>query len=158
MLKTQNRKARSSKKNKGFSLVELIVVIAIMAVLVAVLAPQFTKYIDQSRKSNDAATVAGIVAAAEVGIADTTNYTVGQDTYEITLTRTSAAAITKGGTAITADGSKNLADAIVAACGPLSDLKITSNNWTDDKVVITIKYADGAVAVEYSADFQEYIK
>ena len=31
--------------NKGFSLVELIIVIAIMAVLVGVLAPQFMKYV-----------------------------------------------------------------------------------------------------------------
>ena len=30
--------------NKGFSLVELIIVIAIMVILVAVLAPQYLKY------------------------------------------------------------------------------------------------------------------
>ena len=37
--------------NKEFSLIELIVVIAIMVVLVAVLAPVFFKYIDKSRES-----------------------------------------------------------------------------------------------------------
>lgn len=41
------------KENKGFSLVELIIVIAIMAVLVGVLAPQFIKYVEQSRRSRD---------------------------------------------------------------------------------------------------------
>jgi type IV pilus assembly protein PilA len=41
------------KDNKGFSLVELIIVIAIMAVLVGVLAPQFIKYVEQSRRSRD---------------------------------------------------------------------------------------------------------
>jgi type IV pilus assembly protein PilA len=41
------------KNNKGFSLVELIVVIAIMAVLVGVLAPQFMKYVESSRQSTD---------------------------------------------------------------------------------------------------------
>lgn len=37
--------------NKGFSLVELIIVIAIMAVLAAALAPQLIKYIEKSRNN-----------------------------------------------------------------------------------------------------------
>lgn len=39
--------------NKGFSLVELIIVVAIMAVLVGVLAPQYLKYLDKSKKGVD---------------------------------------------------------------------------------------------------------
>ena len=41
------------KNNKGFSLVELIIVVAIMAVLIGVLAPQYIKYVEKSRKSTD---------------------------------------------------------------------------------------------------------
>lgn len=42
--------ARENRKdNKGFSLVELIIVIAIMVALVAMLAPQFVKYVQKSR-------------------------------------------------------------------------------------------------------------
>ncbi len=41
------------KNNKGFSLVELIIVIAIMAILVGVIAPQLIKYIEKSRQASD---------------------------------------------------------------------------------------------------------
>ena len=39
--------------NKGFSLVELIIVIAIMAILVGVMAPQLIKYIEKTNVSSD---------------------------------------------------------------------------------------------------------
>ncbi len=41
------------KNNKGFSLVELIIVIAIMAILVGVIAPQLIKYIEKTNESSD---------------------------------------------------------------------------------------------------------
>jgi prepilin-type N-terminal cleavage/methylation domain len=40
-------------KNKGFSLVELIIVIAIMAILAAAIAPAVIRYIDKSRHATD---------------------------------------------------------------------------------------------------------
>ena len=56
--------------NKGFSLVELIVVIAIMAVLVGVLAPQFIKYVESSRRSTDVSNAEAIRSAVLADIAE----------------------------------------------------------------------------------------
>lgn len=58
------------KNNKGFSLVELIIVIAIMAVLVAVLAPQYIKYVEKSRVAADQTQIDEIVKAVKVATAD----------------------------------------------------------------------------------------
>lgn len=41
------------ESNKGFSLVELVIVIAIMAVLVALLAPQYIRYLEKSKVAKD---------------------------------------------------------------------------------------------------------
>lgn len=58
------------KNNSGFSLVELIIVIAIMAVLIGVLAPQFIKYVAQSRESTDLQNITEVKTAVESFAAD----------------------------------------------------------------------------------------
>lgn len=67
MMKLLNKK---QKNNGGFSLVELIVVIAIMVVLVAVLAPVFSKYIESSRRSTDVQNANSISEAVLADVAD----------------------------------------------------------------------------------------
>ncbi len=66
---------RLRRDNVGFSLVELIIVIAIMAALVGVLAPQFVKYVESSRRAVDIQNATQIreavmIEMASQGIAD----------------------------------------------------------------------------------------
>lgn len=50
----QNMKAKNEKKdNNGFSLVELIIVIAIMAILVGIVGTQVLPYINKSKEAKD---------------------------------------------------------------------------------------------------------
>ncbi len=56
-------------KNKGFSLVELIVVVAIMAVLVAILAPAYLSYVEKTRKGTDEDTSEKVRASIETALA-----------------------------------------------------------------------------------------
>ena len=87
------------KNNSGFSLVELIVVIAIMAILAGVAVPTYTKYIE---KANDAKVMAELdaVKTAALGAA----VSEGETLESIAVSKEGAITIvTSGGTDTTAD-------------------------------------------------------
>lgn len=58
------------KNNKGFSLVELIIVIAIMAILAGALAPALIKYINKSRRSADISNADTIRTACQTAMSE----------------------------------------------------------------------------------------
>lgn len=60
--------------NKGFSLVELIVVIAILAVMVAVLVPTFLSYVENSRAQKDTSATGELIQAVKIALADSDIY------------------------------------------------------------------------------------
>ncbi len=61
------------KNNKGFTLVELIIVVAVIVILATVLAPQYTRYVERSRQSNDLQIATTIMDAAVIAITDPLN-------------------------------------------------------------------------------------
>lgn len=78
-------KYNSIQNNTGFSLVELIIVIAIMAVLLSVLAPQYTKYVERSRVQADVNALESLKSAIEIVCIDPANM-VFSDNDMLTLT------------------------------------------------------------------------
>jgi type IV pilus assembly protein PilA len=55
-------------KDHGFSLVELVVVVAIMAVLVGIVAPVYLRYIEKTRIQRDESAAGEIYRAAEIAV------------------------------------------------------------------------------------------
>ena len=129
--------------NKGFSLVELIVVIAIMAVLVGVLAPQFIRYVEKSRQSTDITTLDSIKQVVESYYADKEGanlptqvvIAVGSSgNYELTITGgasgvTSSTVLGQGGVDQTPlKGSRWTSQASYKQ--PKATWDLTNNTWT----------------------------
>ncbi len=62
---------KERKNNKGFTLVEMIIVIAVMAILGVVAAPQFLKYVETSRQETDRGAIWEVARAAQIAYATT---------------------------------------------------------------------------------------
>lgn len=101
------KKFLKKRDNKGFSLVELIVVILIIAVLGVSLAPQVMKWVGTSKKSADTNNEAGIKSAVQAAVAEfvgaggnistTVSYEIASDGLHI---KTTAANEPKVGTTL----------------------------------------------------------
>lgn len=59
------------KNNKGFTLAELLIVVAIIAVLVAIAIPIFTTQLEKSREATDLANLRGAYAEGVAHLLDT---------------------------------------------------------------------------------------
>lgn len=113
------------KDNKGFTLVELVIVVAILAILVGILAPQYTKYVEKSRKAADVSNLENLVTAFKTAASDGTDqipagsYTIkiGKDSSELTTT----------GSATVSDIEKLIAS---FAGSEWKSTKLKSQKWT----------------------------
>lgn len=130
--------------NKGFSLVELIIAMAIMAVLVGVLAPQYMKYLEKTRRVADCSAISTILDACEVIAGDPD--VVWSDGEKIIVT------IADTGTTYVGGPSSTLNVFV-----PKSDMVMKSNYWGTIRIE-AIKEGGSRVAFNMSDDLIETVR
>ncbi|GEM_PF-701336 len=62
------------RNNKGFSMVELIIVVAMLAILMALLAPQYIRYIEKAKIREDDAIVKSLIDVIMLTVEDSEAY------------------------------------------------------------------------------------
>lgn len=122
-------KIKKRIKNRGFTLVELLVVVAILAVLAAALLPKFLGYTDRAREARTMADLSTMKSIVEIYAADE-----GEGAYPV--------------------DEENDADYATLGIGAVLTAKGVS--WTDDATGIVDPYSNG-YAYQYDAANDRYI-
>ena len=135
----KNKIFKKLKDKKGFTLVELIVVLVILAILAALLIPALTGYIDRANEEKVIAEARMALMAAQ---------TQGSIEYAKAPAGTPITFDSAGTEAIDTDGKVTLAE-----LNKLDDVKLTTTNLTEltykDGKVDTMKYVSAGYTATY---------
>lgn len=146
MNKLQETREMRRKNNKGFSLVELIIVIAIMAVLVAILAPAFMRYVEESRQKADITAVDEVIQSVKAAYTNS----------EFEISGTTTIELSKGANPVITPEGGDLANALKNS--DVDEAQFKSSKW--GKVTLELKEATtGALDVVISeTGFKDNVK
>lgn len=162
------KKTQKKLGNKGFSLVELIVVIAIMAVLVGVLAPTLIKNVEKSRESTDVQNLDSMRGAVVTMLStekyydalvptteDSAEYTVVFDETKkkCTITATTGTGIVAAPTTFTGDTKEAIEKELYETVG---NFKVKSKKAAGGSIVFKVTNL-GKVSAEFKGAIPKYV-
>ena len=127
--------------NSGFSLIELIIVMAIMAILTVAVAPQYLKYVERSRKAVDVQTMATVITAIDIYAADPVVGGLEDKTETITL-------VNGGDYTVNTSSTATVIDKALTNAG-ISVVTLKSKQWVDDSTKglgLTVTVTNGVPA------------
>lgn len=143
---------KEKMNDKGFSLVELIIVIAIMAVLVVVLAPQYLKYVEKSRNSTDLQNATEMVTAFQVYASDPD--VASADAYvaekAFTVTVSSSGTTIAGDNATAAKAALFEAGLATAKDANPATTCVSRTNWKSYQITGTVQ-KNGSITFVYTS-------
>ncbi len=130
--------------NKGFSLVELIVVIAIMAILVGVLAPSVLGQLDKAKASKDKQAFDAVASAVAYAYADQ-DVTNGKPTGTSDIQVSTGVTFVSTGASSTVSGSANTSDfnSVILNMVGYNQILLESNEFRGSSVVVTLNPVTG---------------
>ncbi len=128
-------------KNKGFSLVELIIVLAIMAILIGVLAPVLMKYVEKSKEAKDISNLDACVESVKTFYADKEDHP-----NQVVI-------VGSKGTPFAGDDTYN-GTSNAALVDSNSDSCVVTGNWTTP-LKATVDFPDGRVIYDGESKYYE---
>ena len=144
---------KRKKDNKGFSLIELILAIAILAILVGLVAPRYIKYVEQSRKVSDANNIDEMVKAIQISMSNE-NSSLLEGIYTIQVDEKKSCILNATSLSSKARDSARMYKASVAMKEAISEfptIRLKSTKWDSGCLRAVIKIdANGGTSVSYS--------
>ena len=77
---------KKTGKNKGFTFIELVFVLALLVILIGITAPNYVRYLEKAQMSADASNLSDLATAVKVATVDE-EFDVTEGTYIFTLER-----------------------------------------------------------------------
>lgn len=132
--------SKIKKNEKGFTLMEMLIVVAIIAVLVAIAIPTFTSSLNKAKTATDAANIRAGYASAMLKVLESDMDAAKADVADGTVFY-----LQKDGTVATTD-----TNAYVCKGASATDVDVAGQGVTwakGDKITYTYTTADGKVAI-----------